>query len=155
MGKKINNFIESNQSTYCKSSSHSLLKSKNISLDKYIGQIKNQYKENPIFFESINKGNNKYHYLFSFCFNCQNPVVAYDDKVVCINGCYKLDVETEQFNDNYTLDKFLDEFREFSSDHLLCNGDIIPVYIDKEAEYTFFLCTKCDQEILSESGIIL
>ncbi len=118
----------------------------------------------------MNKGNNKYHYLFSFCFNCQNPVVACDDKVICINftifnhfyfickndnGCYKLDIETDEFNDNYTLDKFLDEYREFSSDHLLCNGDIIPIYVDNEAENAFFLCTKCDQEMLSKSGITL
>ena len=95
----------------------------------------------------MDKSNNKYYYLFSFCFFCQKPVVACDDKVICINGCFNLPVPTEDFNDNYTLDQFLDEHHEFVSDHLICDGDIIPIYVDNEEQKAFFICTKCDKDI--------
>lgn len=132
-----------------------MLKSNNISLDKYIETIKYKYNEDPLFFESMNSSNNKYFYLFSFCYFCQNPVVACEDKVICTKGCYKLDVKTEEFNENYTLDKFLDEYNEFSLDHLLCNGDIIPIYVDNDKQSSFFICTKCDEAIFNKAGIIL
>ena len=153
--KKVNSSIQSNQMTINKSKRQSILKSRHISLDDYIDQIKKKYEEDPIYFESMNKTNNKYHYLFSFCFFCQKPVVACDDKVICINGCFNIDVPTEDFNNDYTLDKFLDEHYEFSSDHLICNGDIIPIYVDNEEQKAFFICTKCDKDIFSRAGIEL
>ena len=124
-------------------------------MDEYIEQIKKKYKEDPIYFESMNKSNNKYHYLFSFCFFCQSPVVACDDKVICINGCFNLPVPTEDFNDNYTLDMFLDQHHEFALEHLICYGDIIPIYVDNKNKKVFFICTKCDKDIFSKAGIEL
>lgn len=124
-------------------------------MEKYIEKIKDKYNKNPIFFDNMNANNNKYFYLFSFCFFCQNPVVACEDKVICTNGCYKLDVKTEEFNENYSLDKFLDEYNDFCSNHLLCNGDIIPIYVDNDSQSSFFICTKCDQETFKKAEITL
>lgn len=124
-------------------------------MEEYIEKIKDKYNKEPFFFESMNSSSYKYFYLFSFCFFCQNPVVAFEDKVICTKGCYKLDVKTEEFNEHYTLDKFLDEYNDFCSNHLLCNGDIINIYVDNQEQSAFFICTQCDKEIFEKSGINL
>ena len=67
--------------------------SKNISFNEYISYIKQKFKENPLEYESIDVTNNKKHYKFSICFICHYPVIACEDKVVCVNRCFK-------FNDN-------------------------------------------------------
>ena len=152
---KLDTFFYSNKSTNNKSKKLSIMKPKIIPLEEYIERIKQKYKEHPIYFEKMNKYNDEYHYLFSFCFFCYNPVVAYDNKVICINGCLNLDVRTEEFNENYTLDKFLNQHYEFTSEHLLCNGDINPVFVDGEGQTAFFICNKCDKETFEKVGIKL
>ena len=64
--------------------------SKNIPLDEYISLIKQNFKKNPIDFESIDMNNKTQHYRFSICFICQNPVIACEDIVICANRCFKL-----------------------------------------------------------------
>lgn len=156
LGNKINILIKSNETTISKPKKQSsCIKPENQPLDEYIKNIKQKYKEDPVYFESMNKTNNIYHYLFSLCFFCQHPVVACDDKVVCVNGCYNMDVKTREFNNDYTLDKFLNDHYDFTSDHLICNGDIIPVYVDNEEQYAFFICTVCDKKVFDKAGVKL
>ena len=70
-GLKIELFNKSNQFTNNKSKpgASGLIKnkSKDYSLNEYISNIKNNYKENPLEYESINITNNKEHYKYSFC----------------------------------------------------------------------------------------
>ena len=154
-GHKIDVFSKSNQLTNNKSKNQPIIQHNN-SLETYIEELKEKYKENPIFFENMNSSNNKYFYRFSFCFFCHNLVVAYQDKVICINGCFTLDVNTDDFNNNYTLDMFLEEYSNFTSNHLFCNKeDIIPIYVDNEKRSTFFICSKCDKKIFDKADIVL
>ena len=153
-GEKIKNIEKSNQLNN-NGKKYILIKPKNLPLDKYLEQLKEYYFDEPIFFESMNITNNKYHYLFSFCPFCQNLVVACDDKVICTNGCYNLGVRTDEFNDKYTLDKFLESYYLYTSDHIQCNGEIIPIYVDNEEEYVFFICSDCDKKIINKFGIVL
>lgn len=149
-GKKIELFSKSNQFTNNKSK-HGAIgliknKSKDNSLNEYISNIKNKYKENPLEFESINITNNKEHYKFSFCFICHYPVIVYEDKVICSNDCFKFDVKTSTFNDDYTLDNFVEEYYDFCQEHLLCNGDVKLLSIDYDEKTAIFKCDICDKE---------
>ena len=149
-GQKIELFKKSNQFTNNKSKSgvNELIKnkSKGNSLNEYISFIKNNYIENPFEFESINIDNNKNHYKFSFCFFCHYPVIVYEDKVICVNGCFKYDVKTSLFNDDYTLDNFIEQYHEFCQEHLLCNGDIKLISIDSDEKIPIFKCDICNKE---------
>ena len=149
-GLKIELFNKSNQFTNNKSKpgASGLIKnkSKDYSLNEYISNIKNNYKENPLEYESINITNNKEHYKYSFCFICHYPVIAYENKVICVNGCFKFDVKTSIFNDDYTLDNFSEEYYEFCQAHLLCNGDVKLICIDNDEKTAIFKCDICDKE---------
>ena len=149
-GKKIELFNQSNQSTNNKSKPRvsGLIKNKpkGNSLSEYISHIKNNYKENPLEFESINITNNKNHYKFSLCFICHYPVIAYEDKVICVNGCFKFDVKTSIFNDDYTLDNFSEDYYKFCQEHLLCNGDVKLISIDSDEKTAIFKCDICDKD---------
>jgi len=96
--------------------------------------------------------NNKKHYKFSICFICHYPVIACEDKVICVNRCFKFNVKTNIFNDDYTLDNFNEQF---CKEHILCFGDVKLIYIDPEAKKAFFICKICDKEALDKAGIIL
>ena len=154
-GNKIKGIENSNNFTNNKNNEYILIKPENYPLDKYFEQLKQYYINDPIFFENMNITNNKYHYLFSFCPFCQNLVVACDDKVICTNGCYNFGVRTDEFNNKYTLDKFVESYYEYTSEHLQCDGKIIPIYVDNQEEYAFFICSNCDQKTLNRFGIIL
>jgi hypothetical protein len=129
--------------------------SKNISLNEYISYIKQDFKENPLEYQSIDMTNNTKHYKFSICFMCQYPVIACEDKVMCVNRCFKFNIKTNIFNDDYTLDNFNEEYYEFCKEHILCLGDIKLIYIDTETKKAFFICEICDKETLDKAGIIL
>ena len=156
-GYKIGQFQEANKSTSKKYNNNKIsLKHKNESLAAYIEHLKQKYKEHPNYFDNMNSSNNKEYFRYSFCFSCHNLAVAYQDKVICTNGCYELRINTDEFNSNYTLDMFLEEYYKFTSNHLFCDKEnIIPIYIDNEKKNTFFICTKCDKQFFDKAGIIL
>ena len=173
-GKKISLFTQSNQDTSNKSKSKSKrnLTHKNniendysnsneekekedLTLDQYREEIKKKYEEDEIYFANMNETNNKYYYLHSFCFFCHYPAFAYKDQVSCINNCINMKIRTNEFSENFTLDYFLEYHFEFCSDHLECNGDIIPLFIDEKTKVPFFICTYCDKEVLEKVGIKL
>ena len=155
-GNKISQANESTSKKYSNNNKKKLRKNNDDPIGTYIEQIKQQYKENPIYFESLNSTNSKDFYKYSFCFNCQHIVVAYQDKVICTNGCYQLDVNTDEFNSDYSLDMFLNQYDEYTSEHMFCERkDIVPIYIDNEEKYAFFICKKCDKKYFDKAGIIL
>ena len=169
-GKKISLFTQSNQDTSNKSKSKSkrnLIHKKNIehncfnketdelTLEQYIEELKKKYDEDPIYFENMDKINNIYYYRFSFCFFCHHPAFAYRDEVSCINKCFNMKIRTNEFSENYTLDNFLESHFEFCSNHMECNGDIIPLFINEKTKEPFFICTNCDNKILEKIGIKL
>lgn len=127
-----------------------------MTLDQYIEIIKQKYEEDPLYFESMEKSINENYYKFSFCFFCHNLAFAYKNKVSCINKCFIMDVNTDEFNEKYLLERFLESHYEFYENyHMECNGDIIPIYIDEKNKDVFFICTVCDNEIFKKAGIVL
>lgn len=175
-GKKISLFTQSNQDTSNKSKSKSkrnLIKKNNtennysnsinerekekedLTLEQYIEEIKKKYDEDPIYFENMEELDNRNYYRFSFCFFCHYPAFAYKDEITCINKCYDMKIRTNEFSENYTLDNFLSSHFDFCSNHMECNGVIIPLFIDEKTKEPFFICTNCDDKILEKVGIKL
>ena len=156
-GKKILSQLNQETNNKSKYLNYSQIKniSKNISFNEYISYIRQNFKENPLEYESIDVTNNKKHYKFSICFICHNPVIAYEDKVICVNRCFKFNIKTNIFNDDYTLDNFNEQYYEFCKEHMLCLGDVKLIYIDPEVKKAFFICEICDKETLDKAGIIL
>lgn len=173
-GKKISLFTQSNQDTSNKSKSKSkrnLIKDKiipvennynnnsydekDLTVQQYREEIKKKFDDDPIYFESMNEENNKYHYRHCFCFFCHFPAFAYKDEVTCINKCFNMKIRTDEFDDNYTLTNFLDDHYNFYSDHFECGGEIIPMFIDEKTREPYFICNVCDGKDLKKIGIIL
>jgi len=156
-GQKILSQLNQETNNKSKYLNYSQIKniSKNISFNEYISYIRQNFKENPLEYESIDMTNNKKHYKFSICFICQNPVIACEDKVICVNRCFKFNIKTNIFNDDYTLDNFNEQYYEFCKEHMLCLGDVKLIYIDPEVKKAFFICEICDKETLDKAGIIL
>ena len=156
-GQKILSQLNQKANNKSKYLNYSQIKniSKNISFNEYISYIKQNFKENPLEYESIDVTNNKKHYKFSICFIYHNPVIAWEDKVIWVNRCFKFNVKTNIFNDDYTLDNFNEQYYEFCKEHMLCLGDVKRIYIDPEVKKAFFICEICDKETLDKAGIIL
>lgn len=156
-GQKILNHL--NQKTNNKSKSwigaQIKNKSKNISMNEYVSYIRQNFKVNPMEYENINIANNKNHFRNSICFICHYPVIACEDKVLCVNRCFKFNIKTNIFNDDYTLDNFNEQYYEFCKDHILCLGDVKLIYIDTDTKKAFFICEICDKETLDKAGIVL
>ena len=161
--QKISLFSNSNQSTTSKSKSKNknyIIKNNNINndemtLDQYIEKIKQKYEDNPFYFESMDKSYNENYYKFSFCLFCHNIAFAFKNKVSCINKCFIMDVNTDEFTPKYKLDYFLESHYDFYYFHMECGGDIIPIYIDDKKKDVFFICTACDNKIFLRNGIVL
>lgn len=156
--QKISLFSQANQVTTNKSKdkrNFNTKKNNDLSLDEYLEELKQQYDEDPMYFESMNETTHKYFYRFSFCFFCHHLAFAYKDKVTCVNKCFIMDIQTSEFNKDYTLDHLLESHYEYYENHLECNSDIIPLYIDEKSKQPFFICTNCDGKILEANGIIL
>jgi len=156
-GSKILNQLNQKTNNKSKSDIYAQIKniSRNISLNEYVSYIKQNFKDNPLEYESINITNNKKHYKFSLCFICHYPVIACEDKVICVNRCFKFNIKTRIFNDDYTLDNFNEQYYEFCKKHLLCYGDVKFIYIDTDRKKAFFICEICDKATLDKAGIIL
>ena len=158
-GQKILDKLNQKTNNKSKNGMYSKIKiknrSKNIPLDEFISLIKQNFKENPLDYESIDMTNTTQHYRFSICFICQNPVIAFKDKVICTNRCFNFNIKTSTFSDDYTLDNFKEQYYEFCKEHKLCLGDVKLIYIDPKAKKSFFICEICDKETLDRAGIIL
>jgi len=110
----------------------------------------------PCLFNNITDKSNKFYYKFSNCFKCHNPILAIDNQIICLNGCFKLDnILTDEFNERYPLSTFLNEYHQFLSYHEKCQGEITPIYIGNENLKSYFICNKCDGKTFEAAGIIL
>ena len=160
--KKISLFTQSNQDTLSKTKSKKNIVPNNnnstnneLSFEQYIEYLKKKFEEDPLQFENMDETNNKYYYRFSFCFFCHHIAFAYKDQISCFNRCCTMQVRTDEFNENYTLSNFLESHYEFYYDHIECNGEIIPIYINKKKKEPYFICDVCDKKILEKLGIDL
>lgn len=115
---------------------------KNISFDEYISHIKKDYEADKIKYESL-EFPKKNQYIFSTCFICQYPVIAYENKVLCVNNCFKYDVNTNIFNENFTLDNFNEDYKIFCKNHWMCLGEVKLLSIDVNLKKAYFLCEVC------------
>ena len=103
----------------------------------------------------IDKTNNKYYYRFGFCLFCHHLAFVYKDRVMCVSKCIDYNIKTDEFDETYTLENFIDELYYFSTNHYECNGNIIPMFIDDVKKEAFFICTACDKETFDKVGITL
>ena len=93
-----------------------------------ISYIKQNFKENPLEYEIIDITINKKHYKFSICLLFHYPFISCEDKAICVNRCFKFNIKTYIFNDDYTLDNFNEHYYEFCKEHILC-VEILNLYI--------------------------
>ncbi len=77
----------------------------------------------------------------SICPICNNPVIAFKNKVFCINNCFNFLIPTKCFCEKFTLENLMDKFLEVIRSHIECNSDIIPIYFEKG--YIILGCQKC------------
>ena len=157
-GQKISIFSQSCLETSSKSKSKKDLlqeKSRELTVEQFFKAIKRKYEDDPVYFEMIDETNNKYYYRFGFCLFCHHLAFAYKDRVMCVNKCIDYNIKTDEFDETYTLENFLDELYYFSTNHYECNGNIIPMFIDDVKKEAFFICTACDKETFNKVGITL
>ena len=70
------------------------------------------------------------------------------ERVLCINKCFVTAVPENTFDKNYTLDNFMEQYKEYYSKHLNCADDLMTLYVDKESKCAEFLCYKCEKHYL-------
>ena len=113
------------------------LSSNEINLDLYIENIMNNFKENIE--EYIYHSLSDYH--ISFCPKCINPVLAIGNYVICCNKCFKFEINSDCFNENFTLDNLMDNYLQILKQHSQCNSDITVLYFEKNN--VILVCSKC------------
>jgi hypothetical protein len=78
----------------------------------------------------------------SLCPICSFPLIAFNNVVVCVRGCIKLDIKTNKFNENYTLENFVDDYKSILRTHPYCGGNV--TFLDFEDENRLEIyCSKC------------
>ena len=110
-------------------------------IEDYINKIKKLY-ENGTYNAYI--ANNNY-YNFSTCRFCKAPVVFKCEKVICVNKCFETTVANNSFNENYSLDNFMEQYYNYYLHHINCGDkNLITIYIEKATGSAEFLCNKCE-----------
>ena len=113
------------------------LSSNEMNFDTYIENIMNNFKENCD--EYIYQSLNDYH--ISFCPKCSFPVIAIGNYVICCNKCFKFEIDSNCFNEKYTLDNLMDNYLQTLKQHSQCNSDISVLYFDNNN--ILLMCSKC------------
>ena len=120
-------------------------KDEEVFIDDYIKLVKEKFEDmNDYFNFKMERG----FYNFSKCPFCGDPAVFIFQKVFCINKCFVTSVSDYTFDENYTLDNFMEQYKEFYSLHLNCKSDLMTLYVDKESKIAEFLCCKCQQDYI-------
>lgn len=112
----------------------------NIKLLKEIFKDKNNY---------LNYVEQKGFYNFSKCPFCGDPAVFIFERVLCINKCFRTAVANDTFDRSYTLDNFMEQYKEYYSKHFNCGEDLMTLYVDKESKCAEFLCYKCESNLIN------
>jgi len=113
------------------------LSSNEMNFDYYIENIMNNFKENCD--EYIYQSLNDYH--ISFCPKCSFPVIAIGNYVICCNKCFKFEINSNCFNEKFTLDNLMDNYLQTLKQHSQCNSDISVLYFDNNN--ILLMCSKC------------
>ena len=117
-----------------------------VFIDDYIKLIKEIYQDKNNYLNYIAQ---RGFYNFSSCPFCGDPVVFICDRVLCVNKCFRTSVASETFDENYTLDNFMEQYRNYYSRHLNCKDDLMTLYVDKESKCAEFLCYKCEKNFIN------
>ena len=113
------------------------LSSNEINLDEYVENILIKFKDNID--EYVYQSINDYH--ISFCPKCSFPVLAIGNYVICCNKCFKFEIDSNCFNEKYTLDNLMDSYLQILKQHSQCNSDITVLYFDNNN--ILLMCSKC------------
>ena len=113
------------------------LSSNEINLDEYVENILIKFKDNID--EYVYQSINDYH--ISFCPKCSNPVLAIGNYVICCNKCFKFEINSDCFNENFTLDNLMDNYLQILKQHSQCNSEITVLYFEKNN--VILVCSKC------------
>ena len=113
------------------------LSSNEINLDEYVENILIKFKDNID--EYVYQSINDYH--ISFCPKCSFPVLAIGNYVICCNKCFKFEIDSNCFNEKYTLDNLMDNYLQILKQHSQCNSDITVLYFDNNN--ILLMCSKC------------
>ena len=113
------------------------LSSNEINLDEYVENILIKFKDNID--EYVYQSINDYH--ISFCPKCSFPVLAIGHYVICCNKCFKFEIDSNCFNEKYTLDNLMDNYLQILKQHSQCNSDITVLYFDNNN--ILLMCSKC------------
>ncbi len=154
-GQKISLNPQANQSNTSKTQRNIKIPENNnheLTFVQYCEELNKKYEEDPIYYVCMDETTDKNYYLYSFCFLCHNLAFAYKDQVSCVNKCFLLDVKTDEFNDTYTLDSFMESLYDFFDFHFECNGDVIYLFMG-EKKKPYFICSVCDKATLANIGI--
>ena len=117
-----------------------------VFIDDYIKLIKEMYQDKNNYFNFIAQ---RGFYNFSQCPFCGEPAIFILERVLCINKCFVTSVANDTFNENYTLDNFMEQYKEYYSKHLKCGGDLMTLYVDNESKCAEFLCYKCEKNVIN------
>lgn len=139
--KNYENKIKSSQSSW-----NNLSENDDVFIDEYINKIKGMYKDSYNY-EDFKQRNG--YYNFSRCPFCQNPAFFKFERVTCINKCFMTAVCKNSFDQDYTLDNFMEQYQDYYSKHLNCDRSLLTLYVDNESKCAEFLCLKCEKEYIS------
>ena len=113
-----------------------------IFIDDYIKLIKEIRQDR---YNYLNYIGQRGYYNFSICPFCGEPVVYLLERVLCINKCFRTTVPDGSFDKNYTLDNFMEQYKEYYSKHFNCRDNLITLYIDNDSKCAEFICNKCEK----------
>ena len=116
-----------------------------VFFDDYIKLIKELYQDKINYFNYISQMG---FFNFSTCPFCGEPAFFIIERVLCINKCFITSVADDVFDEDYTLDNFIEQYKEYYSKHLNCKDDLMTLYIDKESKCAEFLCNKCERNFI-------
>lgn len=103
--------------------------------DKFFSIVSYDVIENEFDYCCINN-----QYNISVCPQCSEPVVAIDDKVICINQCFNFNIKSIYFNEKFTLDNLMDLFISIKKEHPFCGNNFIPIFVGEDI---CLCCEKC------------
>ena len=138
-GKKIDEFKN-------KEDNYPIDDNSEVFIDDYIKKIKEIYQDQYNYYNYVEENG---PYNFSQCPFCKCPAVFILDRVLCINKCFMTNVAQNSFDNNYTLSNFIEQYKNYYSNHLNCKSDLTTLYIDMESKCAEFLCLKCQKNYLN------
>ena len=113
------------------------------SINDFISTIWDLFQNNYDEFQNENFGK-KINLNLSICPICNNPVIAFKDRVYCFKSCFDFSIPTNCFSEYFTLENLMDNILEIYNNHMECNSDIIPIFANEG--FVILGCMKCFQK---------